>query len=241
MCCMPSARQERGWKWGTALPSVCDRTKLIPPPFLTHIHTYMCTRFSYLPLAYTHTSQPCHSRWWRGEVWAVLGSVLHRQLSRDWHAVIKISGIQISFFPSLLYLTCFFVSLCPAECDKLRKDGFRSSQYYSQGPTFADPDQSTSSLQDDEEDENDKKVHMHGKSPLIHTVFKVISFCVCTQQEQQLFGELWLNAASAPWQHTSKYFYSIRLPSSGQLKECFCDVQVYTLTCPLYWYYGFIC
>ncbi|KAK2856231.1 hypothetical protein Q5P01_004966 [Channa striata] len=43
------------------------------------------------------------------------------------------------------------------ECDKLRKDGFRSSQYYSQGPTFSDPVQSISSLQDDEDDENDKK------------------------------------------------------------------------------------
>ncbi|KAM4633610.1 NHS-like protein 1 isoform 2-T2 [Polymixia lowei] len=41
------------------------------------------------------------------------------------------------------------------ECDKLRKDGFRSSQYYSQGPMFSDPAQSTSSLQD--EDEDDKK------------------------------------------------------------------------------------
>ncbi|XP_029984501.1 NHS-like protein 1 isoform X3 [Sphaeramia orbicularis] len=43
------------------------------------------------------------------------------------------------------------------ECDKLRKDGFRSSQYYSQGPTFTDPLQSTSSLQDYEDDDNDKK------------------------------------------------------------------------------------
>ncbi|XP_068433026.1 NHS-like protein 1 isoform X2 [Clinocottus analis] len=43
------------------------------------------------------------------------------------------------------------------ECDKLRKDGFRSSQYYSQGPTFSDPLQSTSSLQDEEDDDNDKK------------------------------------------------------------------------------------
>ncbi|XP_028252790.1 NHS-like protein 1 isoform X3 [Parambassis ranga] len=43
------------------------------------------------------------------------------------------------------------------ECDKLRKDGFRSSQYYSQGPTFSDPLQSTSSLQDDKDDEIDKK------------------------------------------------------------------------------------
>ncbi|XP_031726245.1 NHS-like protein 1 isoform X4 [Anarrhichthys ocellatus] len=42
------------------------------------------------------------------------------------------------------------------ECDKLRKDGFRSSQYYSQGPTFSDPLQSTNSLQDEEE-EDDKK------------------------------------------------------------------------------------
>ena len=45
-----------------------------------------------------------------------------------------------------------------AECDKLRKDGFRSSQYYSQGPTFSDPTQSVSSLQEDEEDDIDKKV-----------------------------------------------------------------------------------
>ncbi|XP_061741697.1 NHS-like protein 1 isoform X3 [Nerophis ophidion] len=44
------------------------------------------------------------------------------------------------------------------ECDKLRKDGFRSSQYYSQGPTFSDPLQSSSSLQDEEEEEDvDKK------------------------------------------------------------------------------------
>lgn len=43
------------------------------------------------------------------------------------------------------------------ECDKLRKDGFRSSQYYSQGPTFSDPLQSTGCLQDEEEDDNDKK------------------------------------------------------------------------------------
>lgn len=44
------------------------------------------------------------------------------------------------------------------ECDKLRKDGFRSSQYYSQGPIFCDPAQSASSLQDEEEDDHDKRV-----------------------------------------------------------------------------------
>uniref|UniRef100_A0A3Q3IL60 NHS-like 1b n=2 Tax=Monopterus albus TaxID=43700 RepID=A0A3Q3IL60_MONAL len=43
------------------------------------------------------------------------------------------------------------------ECDKLRKDGFRSSQYYSQGPIFSDPIRSTISVQDDEDDDNDKK------------------------------------------------------------------------------------
>ncbi|XP_036831860.1 NHS-like protein 1 isoform X5 [Oncorhynchus mykiss] len=42
------------------------------------------------------------------------------------------------------------------ECDKLRKDGFRSSQYYSQGPTFSGRAESHSSLQDDEDD-TDKK------------------------------------------------------------------------------------
>ncbi|XP_034143620.1 NHS-like protein 1 isoform X3 [Esox lucius] len=41
-------------------------------------------------------------------------------------------------------------------CDKLRKDGFRSSQYYSQGPTFSDRADSLSTLQDDQDD-TDKK------------------------------------------------------------------------------------
>ncbi|KAI1897251.1 hypothetical protein AGOR_G00081390 [Albula goreensis] len=41
------------------------------------------------------------------------------------------------------------------ECDKLRKDGFRSSQYYSQGPTFSSSTLSSSSLHDDED--GDKK------------------------------------------------------------------------------------
>lgn len=57
-----------------------------------------------------------------------------------------------------VYKTSLVLRLSP-ECDKLRKDGFRSSQYYSQGPTFSDPSQSTGSLQDEEEeDETDKKV-----------------------------------------------------------------------------------
>ncbi|KAK7907809.1 hypothetical protein WMY93_016421 [Mugilogobius chulae] len=42
------------------------------------------------------------------------------------------------------------------ECDKLRKDGFRSSQYYSQGPTFSDPLQA-GNLQDEEDEDIDKK------------------------------------------------------------------------------------
>ncbi|XP_068197935.1 NHS-like protein 1 isoform X3 [Antennarius striatus] len=44
------------------------------------------------------------------------------------------------------------------ECDKLRKDGFRSSQYYSQSPIFSDPTQSNSTLQDDEEDTDRKSI-----------------------------------------------------------------------------------
>ncbi|XP_076833828.1 NHS-like protein 1 isoform X3 [Brachyhypopomus gauderio] len=36
------------------------------------------------------------------------------------------------------------------ECDKLRKDGFRSSQYYSQGPTFSSPVPSNGPLDQDE-------------------------------------------------------------------------------------------
>ncbi|XP_066530205.1 NHS-like protein 1 isoform X2 [Hoplias malabaricus] len=42
------------------------------------------------------------------------------------------------------------------ECDKLRKDGFRSSQYYSQGPAFSSPVLSNGVL-DQDETENKKK------------------------------------------------------------------------------------
>lgn len=59
--------------------------------------------------------------------------------------------------------------LCHPECDKLRKDGFRSSQYYSQGPIFSDPLQSTNSLREDEDDENDKKVHVSTLITVRHT------------------------------------------------------------------------
>lgn len=54
----------------------------------------------------------------------------------------------------------FFPCACRAECDKLRKDGFRSSQYYSQGPTFSDTPQSGSSLHEDDDDDDEKKVNV---------------------------------------------------------------------------------
>ncbi|KAB5539934.1 hypothetical protein PHYPO_G00095030 [Pangasianodon hypophthalmus] len=40
------------------------------------------------------------------------------------------------------------------DCDKLRKDGFRSSQYYSQGPTFSGSVHSRSSQLEDEDDDD---------------------------------------------------------------------------------------
>ncbi|XP_026146639.1 NHS-like protein 1 isoform X4 [Carassius auratus] len=43
------------------------------------------------------------------------------------------------------------------ECDKLRKDGFRSSQYYSQGPTFSGSTNSQYEDEDIEDNEADKK------------------------------------------------------------------------------------
>ncbi|XP_060773949.1 NHS-like protein 1 isoform X3 [Neoarius graeffei] len=42
------------------------------------------------------------------------------------------------------------------DCDKLRKDGFRSSQYYSQGPTFSGSAHSRSSQLEDEDEVDDK-------------------------------------------------------------------------------------
>ncbi|KAG5277524.1 hypothetical protein AALO_G00118620 [Alosa alosa] len=41
------------------------------------------------------------------------------------------------------------------ECDKLRKDGFRSSQYYSQGPMFSGPAPEQNSQPDDDDDADD--------------------------------------------------------------------------------------
>ncbi|XP_059354563.1 NHS-like protein 1 isoform X3 [Carassius carassius] len=43
------------------------------------------------------------------------------------------------------------------ECDKLRKDGFRSSQYYSQGPAFSGSTNSQHEDEDIEDDDADKK------------------------------------------------------------------------------------
>ncbi|XP_050995454.1 NHS-like protein 1 isoform X3 [Labeo rohita] len=43
------------------------------------------------------------------------------------------------------------------ECDKLRKDGFRSSQYYSQGPTFSGSTNSQHEDEDIEDDDADRK------------------------------------------------------------------------------------
>ncbi|TRY96411.1 hypothetical protein DNTS_033280 [Danionella cerebrum] len=63
------------------------------------------------------------------------------------------------------------------ECDKLRKDGFRSSQYYSQGPTFSRLSNSQHEGEDLEGEDADKKstassedeekdsCHMRGQSP----------------------------------------------------------------------------
>uniref|UniRef100_A0A3B5L698 Uncharacterized protein n=1 Tax=Xiphophorus couchianus TaxID=32473 RepID=A0A3B5L698_9TELE len=76
--------------------------------------------------------------------------------------------LGVTFLQPLMFFFIFiFICLCPPECDKLRKDGFRSSQYYSQGPTFSDPKQSTSSLQDDEDASSaeDDKSQLSVRSP----------------------------------------------------------------------------
>lgn len=56
-----------------------------------------------------------------------------------------------------------FLHPCPvpsAECDKLRRDGCRSSQYYSQGPTFAAPSSPLCDEDQDEDEEADQKVRL---------------------------------------------------------------------------------
>lgn len=70
----------------------------------------------------------------------------------------KLSGLV----PAIVLSNDFFLPslpVLPAECDKLRRDGCRSSQYYSQGPTFA---ASSSPCDDypDEDAEADQKVRL---------------------------------------------------------------------------------
>lgn len=48
----------------------------------------------------------------------------------------------------------------PTECDRLRRDGYRSSQYYSQGPTFAATSGPLSDEFQDEDEETDQKVRL---------------------------------------------------------------------------------
>lgn len=47
-----------------------------------------------------------------------------------------------------------------AECDKLRRDGYRSSQYYSQGPTFAANSGPLYDDYQDEDEDTDQKVRL---------------------------------------------------------------------------------
>ncbi|XP_042843148.1 NHS-like protein 1 isoform X1 [Panthera tigris] len=78
---------------------------------------------------------------------AVLGSPTARNESTNSIAICKRRPIYREHT-----VRCFF-----QECDKLRRDGYRSSQYYSQGPTFA---ASTNPLCDDyqnEDEETDQK------------------------------------------------------------------------------------
>ncbi|XP_060722355.1 NHS-like protein 1 isoform X2 [Tachysurus vachellii] len=60
------------------------------------------------------------------------------------------------------------------DCDKLRKDGFRSSQYYSQGPTFSGSAHSRNSqLEDeDEEDVDDKSISSSAEEDKISSTMR---------------------------------------------------------------------
>lgn len=119
-----------------------DNLKLIPPPLATHLFIY--SRLCYHARTYTHMHHNFITA--GGGEWCLASELW---FTHWW-----------DLYNSCLYgsLINAFISDYPAECDKLRKDGFRSSQYYSQGPTFSDPAQSVRSLQEDEDDEIDKKV-----------------------------------------------------------------------------------
>uniref|UniRef100_A0A8C5WGH7 NHS like 1 n=1 Tax=Leptobrachium leishanense TaxID=445787 RepID=A0A8C5WGH7_9ANUR len=66
------------------------------------------------------------------------------------------------------------------ECDKLRRDGYRSSQYYSQGPTFSSSPNMVCSHNPEDEEEHDRKLSVSSseeerllsgkkpKSPVLH-------------------------------------------------------------------------
>lgn len=140
-----------------------------PPPLATHTHTHThntCYHTLANTHSHTHTLQaPRQQVVVRGGVscaWQKGWS------SRDWHIEQICTVVFIYLFIS--HIKCLlFLFVCLTECDKLRKDGFRSSQYYSQGPTFSDKAKSTSSLQDDDDDDDEKKVPTHKATSGRHT------------------------------------------------------------------------
>lgn len=64
----------------------------------------------------------------------------------------------------LWFLPWFNVLFLLAECDKLRRDGYRSSQYYSQGPTFSSSSSAICGSYQDDYEEIEQKVIVGGEA-----------------------------------------------------------------------------
>lgn len=90
---------------------------------------------------------------------------MKHQQSGIFYIVVIVQPLDIP----LLFLRTALCAIFPSECDKLRKDGFRSSQYYSQGPTFSSPLLSDGDGQLDQ-DEMEKKNKVNFLSTLIATL-----------------------------------------------------------------------
>lgn len=88
--------------------AICVWQTETPPHTHCYTHSFR-NSFPYHTLTCTRASQPHHSRWWREEVWAALGS---REGAHVTAALTRISTIQLFFFFFLFCNTCFFVSVC---------------------------------------------------------------------------------------------------------------------------------
>lgn len=103
----------------------------------------------------------------------------------------------------------WMVMLTSPECDKLRKDGFHSSQYYSQSPAFSATSLCENVHLDEEKTEKKKKVNL---STNLNTVLPFTLACMLLLEKQlYLFGYAICHAIYNQFHHFITKILSVKM------------------------------